>query len=60
MADVEFAEPFADKFGKVIVVVDVRQERAVMLTVIIPVYTMEIGIIEFVFDRGDRPCRSAP
>ena len=50
MRCVKFSENFTKKSGKIIVVVDVRQERAVMLTVIIPVYTVEIGIIEFVFD----------
>ena len=46
MRNIQFAQPFAQQFGKIIVVADVGQELAVGSCHGIPVHTMHVHIIE--------------
>ena len=46
MRHIEFAQPFAQHLGKVIVIADMRQEFAISGTHGIPVYPMHIEIVE--------------
>ena len=46
MRYVQLAQPFAQQFGKVVVIVYVRQELAVGGAHGIPVYTVHIGVVE--------------
>ena len=46
MRYVQFAQPFAQQFGKVVVVADVGQEFAVVFCHLIPVYTVHVQVVE--------------
>ncbi len=46
MADVEFTEPFAEQFGEIVVIVDMRQEAAVAVGEFLPVDTVHVCAIE--------------
>ena len=46
MADIELAEPFADEFGEVVIVVDIGKELAVGLSHLGPVDAVESRSVE--------------
>ena len=53
MRDVEFAEELAEHFGKVLIVVNVREEGAVVVGELLPVHAVHILAVEAGFFLAD-------
>ena len=49
MGSIELSENFGEKLLEIEVVVDVREELRVVLLVVVPVNSMEVRIVEFLF-----------
>ena len=49
MGTVEFSEHLGKQFCEVVVIVDIRQEFDVVLSVVVPVGSVEVFYIEFLF-----------